>query len=103
MLATVNPACPPSESSCGVSGAPSAAFACANTKGTRLHFGTPPDGKDRARSRKMIAPYPTGQAVSVRYNPRRPTDSALEPGVAAFWSTIVAFSIVCIGLAVVGC
>ena len=72
-------------------------------EGKRTRFGTPPGwDKDRARSEQLIAPYAAGQAVQVRYDPRRPGESVLQPGVAEFWRTIVLFSAACLGLGLFG-
>src|SRR5438477_6779266 len=45
-------------------------------------------GLDRGVSgfaEKVVQRYPAGSAVSVRYNPKRPDESVLEPRVPASW------------------
>jgi hypothetical protein len=72
-------------------------------EGRRARFGTPSRwSKDRARYEKIIAPYSTGQAVQVRYDPRHPGESVLELQVAPFWRSIVCFAAVCLALGIFG-
>jgi hypothetical protein len=47
-------------------------------QGTRLRFGMVTT-RGRGGSEKILAPYPVGGAISVRYNPDNPDDSVLEP------------------------
>ena len=46
---------------------------------------------------KIVQRYLTGTAVAVRYNPKRPGDSVLEPRVPAAW---IAVLVIAIGLLV---
>jgi Protein of unknown function (DUF3592) len=72
-------------------------------EGKRTRFGMSRRwSKDRTRWETLIAPYAVGQTVQVRYDPRKPGESVLEPGVAAFWRGIVWFSVACLGLGVFG-
>ena len=36
-------------------------------------------------TQKVVERYPSGSAVAVRYNPKRPDESVLEPRVPASW------------------
>ena len=47
--------------------------------GSRLRFGTA-RARSRAAAEKLLAPYPAGVEVKVRYDPDNPDQSVLEPG-----------------------
>jgi hypothetical protein len=47
-------------------------------QGTRLRFGMVTT-QGRGGAEKILAPYPVGGAIDVRYNPDNPDDSVLEP------------------------
>ena len=47
--------------------------------GARLRFGLV-TARSRGAAAKMLAPYPAGAAVQVRYDPDNPDQSVLEPG-----------------------
>jgi hypothetical protein len=47
-------------------------------QGTRLRFGMV-SARSRGGAEKMLAPYPVGGAIRVRYNPDNPDESVLEP------------------------
>ena len=44
-------------------------------------------------AQKVVDRYPLGSAVAVRYNPRRPDESVLEPRVPGSWMFGVAVGI----------
>ena len=45
-------------------------------EGTRIRFGL--DSQSREESAATVAPYPVGRAVTVYYDPAKPTESVLE-------------------------
>ena len=47
--------------------------------GSRLRFGTART-RSRAAAEKLLAPYPAGAEIKVRYDPDNPDQSVLEPG-----------------------
>jgi hypothetical protein len=61
-------------------------------QGTRLRFGMVAT-RGRGGSEKILAPYPVGGAISVRYNPDNPDESVLEP--ARVGRNLLAGAIVC--------
>jgi hypothetical protein len=62
-------------------------------QGTRVQFGTRWRERVKSKAASAITPYPVGQAVQVYYDPQRPGDSVLKPGVAPFWKKSVIFSL----------
>ena len=48
-------------------------------EGSRFRFGMT-SARTRAGAEKMLAPYPPGAAIKVRYDPEYPDQSVLEPG-----------------------
>jgi hypothetical protein len=48
----------------------------------------------------VVARYPGGSAVAVRYNPRRPDESVLEPRVPRSWIFGAAIGVALLVLAV---
>ena len=48
--------------------------------GTRIRYGVTSGGKRSAK--RFVASRPAGSAITVRYNPARPDDALLEPGVS---------------------
>lgn len=69
---------------------------------TRVQFGASWHEQVKSKAEHAIAPYPVGQAVLVRYNPQRPSESALEPGVAPLWRASVIFSLALFALGACG-
>ena len=51
-------------------------------------------------AQKVIGRYPVGTAVAVRYNPKRPDESVLEPRVPGSWILAAAVGIALLVLAV---
>ena len=49
---------------------------------------------------KVVDRYPVGSAVAVRYNPRRPDESVLEPRVPGSWIFGAAIGVALLVLAV---
>lgn len=60
-------------------------------QGTRVQFGTRWRERVKSKAASAITLYPVGQPVQVYYDPQRPADSALKPGVAPFWRKSVIF------------
>jgi hypothetical protein len=48
-------------------------------EGSRLRFGLT-TARSRGGAEKLLAPYPVGAAIKVRYDPENPDQSVLEPG-----------------------
>ena len=72
-------------------------------EGARLRFGMT-TARTRGGAGKMLAPYPAGAAVQVRYDPDDPDRSVLEPGKAGsglLVAAIVLFLLMLAGLAIV--
>jgi hypothetical protein len=69
--------------------------------GRRLRMGSL--ATSEADAARIAGDYPVGSAVTVHYNPRRPVDAVLEPGLdkANFWiGTVTAAFVVCVGVGV---
>jgi hypothetical protein len=67
-------------------------------QGTRVQFGEAKHERVKSTAQDAAAQYSPGQAVQVRYDPQRPGESALEPGVAPFWKTRVVFAVTMLAL-----
>jgi hypothetical protein len=50
-------------------------------------------------AQKVVDRFPCGSAVAVRYNPRRPDESLLEPRVPGSWIFGAAIGVALLGLA----
>lgn len=68
-------------------------------EGAMLRFGSP-SSRTRAGAMAMIAPYPVGADIQVRYDPDNPDQSVLEPGNVG--SNLLVTAIACAALLVVG-
>jgi Protein of unknown function (DUF3592) len=62
-------------------------------EGKRLRFGSQPHTCRKSLVRENVARYPEGASVTVHYDPAKPSESVLEPGVAGFWNRRVVFSV----------
>jgi len=49
---------------------------------------------------KTVARYPSGSTVDVRFNPKRPSESVLEPRVPAGWILVALIAVALLALAV---
>jgi hypothetical protein len=71
-------------------------------QGSRLRFGKP-SARSRAGAEAMLAPYPAGAGIKVRYDPDVPGESVVEAGKAGgnlLFMTIASFTIFVLGGAV---
>lgn len=68
-------------------------------EGSRLRFGMT-TARSRRGAEAMLAPYPAGADVKVRYDPDNPDQSALEPGKAS--SNLLIAAIACVLLCLGG-
>jgi len=48
---------------------------------------------------KTVARYPSGSTVDVRFNPKRPSESVLEPRVPAGWILVALIAVALLALA----
>jgi len=62
-------------------------------EGSRLRFGLT-TARSRAAAEKLLAPYPVGAAIKVRYDPENPDQSVLEPGRTS--SNLLIAAIACV-------
>jgi hypothetical protein len=68
-------------------------------QGSRLRFGMTTSRSPRG-AEAMLAPYPVGAEISVRYDPDNPDQSALEPGKTS--ANLLIAAIACFLLLVAG-
>jgi hypothetical protein len=71
-------------------------------QGTRVQFGAAKNERVKAAAQDAVARYTPGQTVQVHYNPERPGESALEPGIAPFWRKRLLFAVVMLVLGACG-
>jgi hypothetical protein len=69
-------------------------------RGSRLRFGMP-TARSRGGAEAMLAPYPAGAEIKVRYDPDAPAESVLEPGRAA--GNLLFTAIACGTVCLLGC
>jgi|SRR3954447_6492053 Protein of unknown function (DUF3592) len=69
--------------------------------GRRIQFASEPHTRMRSKVEDSVSEYPAGSTVTVYYDPAKPAESVLKPGVNAFWNRRKIFSIalVAIGIA----
>ena len=70
--------------------------------GHRLRFGDGSWELDRSVIERLIAPYPTGARVEVRYNPDAPRESVLDLTPMPVARQAFVFAVVCFALSVYG-
>jgi hypothetical protein len=72
-------------------------------EGSRFRFGLT-TARTRGGAEKMLAPYPVGAAIKVRYDPENPDQSVLEPGKAGsnlLFAAIACFLLLLGGAAII--
>jgi hypothetical protein len=67
-------------------------------EGNRVSPGTIASSSDRSDAQEVVAKYPTGQKVEVRYNPDDPSEAYLEAGAGPLPAILLSIGLVAIGV-----
>ena len=68
--------------------------------GKRIRFASEPHARTRSATQERVSEYPSGALVAVYYDPAKPSESVLKPGVAVFWSRRITFSVALLAIGI---
>jgi Protein of unknown function (DUF3592) len=69
-------------------------------EGRRIQFASEPHTRVRSEVEDRVYKFPAGSAVTVYYDPAKPAESVLKPGVNAFWNRRKIFSITLLAIGI---